>query len=211
MKYLSIIPVLAVLMAGTAHAQNYVELRGGAVWLQDMETFDPGAFGTPSGTLEIATDQGWLAAVAFGRHFGSSFRAEIELAHRDLDADTLNGSIVNTAPPPTLLPLNATIAGGVTIDSLMVNGYADLASPGVRLVPFIGAGIGAASVKTEIDGQSRTDMMTAIRLAAGLAYAVTPALDMTVAADMFFADSGIPIGTTDVQSYSVTAGLRFNF
>lgn len=211
MKYLSIIPVLAVLMAGTAQAQtNYAELRGGAMWLNDATPSDRADSGGQILGINTSFDTGWLAAVAVGRDFAGPLRAEIEYSHRQADIDSVTGSVVNAAPPPPFLPFTGNITGDVAIDALMINAYAD--TPLSAFVLYAGLGVGVAFSDTTFDGIGKTDTNFAFQLMAGAEYPVSPTVSLTAGYNLFVVED-IAFGNDniDVTSQAAVAGVRFKF
>src|SRR5262249_16866451 len=123
----------AVLLAGLGGAQDlaaqpqsaYLGVGGGAVILPE-ETLDNG--------IDVKSDTRSVPAGRLGLRWQSGWRVELEGAHRENDA---------------------TVAGAgdkITSSSITVNAIRDLDMGWKFLVPYVGAGVGAAQVKYELPG-----------------------------------------------------------
>jgi len=146
------------------------------------DTLPPGTAFSQFGT---GFDSGMLFGVGVGYQFNSWFRADITGEYRS--KVSFNGTDFFTFPGPS--SLGDTYHGGVQSWVGLVNVYADLGTWGC-LTPFIGAGVGAATIKTSAfsdvatfpsgsgltssfvaDGATKTNLAWALH--AGVAYKVT--------------------------------------
>lgn len=214
MRIWQILAIIALLAAPhAAQAQTYIEIRGGVTWIDDTDAFDPGTLGTTVLNPIAVLDQGWVGALAIGRDPVGPFRYEIEYSHRENDIDLITGNQVNPTPPPARIAFASPVSGKITTDALLIMGYADIQlASAPRLTPYIGAGAGVALFDIEIAGVSDSETMLAIQLSAGFAFEVTPVIDITATASLFFADQDFPLGDDiDQISQTISAGLRFNF
>lgn len=206
MRMWQILAIIAMFPA-TATAQTYVELRAGAIWLQDERSFTPFDAAQQISAANVSFDTGWTGAIALGRQVGQAFRVEIEFSHRTADVDSTTGLVANPTPPPPQIPFSGNIPGDVTIDALMINGYVD-ASSGL----YVGLGAGAAFTDTTFDGIGRTDTRPAFQVMAGITFPVNPSISVTVGYNLFMVRNvALGNGESDVTSHGPTAGLRVGF
>ena len=90
---------------------------------------------TNNGTqFETELEAGYYLAMALGRSFGHNLRAELELSYRSEDYGTTRSGAASVSG-----------SGLQTTTALMVNGFYDVRF-GWPIVPFVGAGIGAAFI-----------------------------------------------------------------
>ena len=168
----------------------YISFGGGLDFGDDLDSR------TAGGTLvSTELDEGYFLAMALGRSFGESWRAELELSFRQADyGDTVSGG--NRSPG----------RGEQTMTGLLVNGYFDL-NLGVPLVPFIGAGGGVVF----IDGD---DVVVGGTVASGrdateFAYQGIVGLTYDIGARWHVTLDGRYLGTGDDDVSSLSAGLNF--
>jgi OmpA-OmpF porin, OOP family len=179
----------------------YVGASGGASLPRESD-LESGAF-----NVEAKQDIGWLGLINFGHEYGYGLRTELEFGYRKNDLDTVGG---------------ANASGDVNVFTGMVNVLYDLDVPW-RIVPYVGAGIGAARVKangaapvstTTIDD---TDTGFAYQVMAGVEYAVTSQLMLNLGyryfavPDLTFTAANGASVETDYASHNVTLGLRYLF
>jgi opacity protein-like surface antigen len=160
--------------------------------------------------IETSYDPGFNIGGAFGYNYGS-VRAEGEITYRSNDADTL--SVLGVPFPAD---------GEESAISFMVNGYYDFHSANSSMVPYLGGGIGVASVDANISaiGIPLVDdsaTIFAYQFMAGLGFNINPTTTLTVGY-RYFATSGLeftdPTGLTfdsEYQSHDFTFGARFMF
>lgn len=211
-----LVPVFlfALLLPGAAAAQGaqggvYLELRAGAVFLNDLELDD-------NFLDEGETDTGWLVDGAVGYAHDSGLRGELALGYRRNELDELTAGAIS-----------ADAEGDISAFTAMANGYYDfhLDKYGARgaaanLTPFIGAGAGVAVVTAKIDevggvdiGDDRdSDAVFAYQGIAGLSYAFTPNIAASVSYAYFATtDPNFDGAKVDYSSHNVMAGFRYTF
>ena len=148
---------------------------------------------------------------AFGYDFGNDIRIEEEVSYRNNDVD-----LASFPSAPALQGIEKT-----TI-SLMTNGYYDI-DLGIPLKPYLGVGIGFASIEREVrvtnGGDSDTDVVLAYQLMAGLGYKINPKFTITAgyryfvtSKSQYFINFGIPqVVDDEFQSHEFMGGIRFSF
>jgi opacity protein-like surface antigen len=215
----------AILLASVASAagapyypmQPYFSVHVGGTWLQDADVvYDNPIFFDD----ELEFDSGFNVGAAFGYDYGLT-RLEIELAHRQNDVDSINsGGFAFKAD------------GDFSATSVMLNGYWDFET-GSTVVPYIGGGIGFANVSANnvrsfgVEFVDDDDNVFAYQLAAGIAFALNPALTLDLGY-RFFGTSDPEFDLTpqpnpdpldpttrqfetEFNSHNVSLGLRMNF
>jgi opacity protein-like surface antigen len=195
----------------------YFSVHVGGTWLQDanVDFDDPALFDD-----EIEFDNGFNVGGAFGYDYGLA-RLEIELAHRENDVDTINVDLIDFKGD-----------GDFSATSVMLNGYWDFET-GSPVVSYLGGGIGFANVSANnvkffdelgaVRYVDDDDNVFAYQLAAGLAFALNPALtldlgyrffgtsDPELEADPLLVDPPFGDFETEFDSHNVNLGLRMNF
>jgi opacity protein-like surface antigen len=199
--------LLVVLMATTARAQGpYVSVQVGSTWLEDADN----AFKAFPLQFTTEYDLGFNVGAASGYDYGL-WRAEIELAYRQNDLDTLAalGSSFNAG-------------GDLSALSLMLNGFVDLPTPG-PLTPYLGGGLGMAWVSANdvtADGDpvvDDDDAVFAYQLAAGLGWELMPKVTLDLGYRFFattdpeFTDVDGDTFESEYMSHNLMAGLRLGF
>lgn len=116
----------------------YLDVYGGIDWIGDNAIDTAQDEGQPVlQTFFLDYDEGAVAGLRLGWRYSAVLRADAELAFRQSAIDDLS------SPEGSITP-------GFSFDfetaALMVNGYRDIPMRGIT--PYIGAGIGVASVKT---------------------------------------------------------------
>jgi opacity protein-like surface antigen len=227
----------ATLAAGTAHAQTeegfYGSLQGGAVF--------PGNINSSTGSnaqLNLDPDTGWQIGAAYGYRFGNGLRTElaVDYLHANADGRYVENNIPaipcgTVATQPCLGP---GVDGSLNSWSGFAMAYYDL-DVGNNLKPYIGGGLGF--LRTGLDVETRAsftngtssdfdiiddhDTEFAYRLAAGVAYDVSPTTKLDVG--YTFTRSGryamdgrgslIPAFDFDgrTKTHAVKAGVRLTF
>ena len=195
----------------------YLSIHAGGTWLQDADVDfdDPALFDD-----EIEFDNGYNVGGAFGYDFGMA-RLEIEYTRRENDVDTINVDLLDFKGD-----------GDFRAKSVMLNGYWDFET-GSPVVPYIGGGIGFAKVSANnvkffdelgaVRYVDDHDNVFAYQLAAGLAFALNPALSLDLGyrffgtstveleADPLLVDPPFGKFETEFDSHNVNLGLRMNF
>ena len=186
---------------------------------------------------ETDFDAGFAVAGALGKRYGA-FRGEIEVAYQSNGVGshagvTAAGVALDTEDAGVLITGSPNI--GVSVGDLVADGQGDVSNlfvmanvfydfnTGGSLKPYIGAGIGVGFADVDFSPSGVAiiqDNATefAYQGVAGVAYEVSPSIDLTVAyryrattdvsveADLFSADFDI-----ENRASIVEAGLRFNF
>ena len=198
--------------AAPAAASDGSFYLGGRVSFDDVSDLEVDA-GPILGDLEL--DNGWGFGAVVGRHFSDPWRLELELMLHSADADAL-----------PILGLED-LGGSLDVNTLMLNLIADLPIAASSWVPYVGAGAGWAAV--ELDGvngdflriSAEDDSTYALQGFIGVAVPLSDSLTLDldarytyVSADNLSYDiePGVSFdgGDTDVQMFSLTAGLRFD-
>ena len=177
---------LSVLASGAAAAETYLDVSLSMV-MPSNETVRgvPRAPGT-SGPIDLTTDSGFGATVAWGAQHANGRMTELEFGYRRTKTDafeTTDGSpLIWERGNPSNWEASAPAVGDTSTTSLMVNHYGMFGEGAAR--PYLGAGIGVAlhafDVKTvgnllqrgEIAGSALTDETTvfAWQVMAGVRY-----------------------------------------
>lgn len=208
-------PVLAIFLLGFAGgavagepSKYYIDLAAGYVMVDDADLSDsalPGATGT------LSADSGYAFGGALGRQFGSGFRAELEVNYRQNDLDDLSIAAFGLAATGKLDGDVSTLAG-------MANLLYDI-QLGTRITPYIGGGLGLASVNVDIDSVGGTttafddsEIVFAWQGMAGLRFRLTDRISIR-GGYRLFSTSDPEFGTTEgeYQSHNIEAGLTYNF
>lgn len=200
-KVLAAVAALAVAPLAASAEPFYVGASGGVSIPRDSD-LESSAF-----NVEAQQDIGWLGLINFGYEYGHGLRTELEFGYRKSDLDTIGG---------------VGASGDVSALSGMLNLIYDL-DVSWPIMPYIGAGIGAARVKangaspvstTSIDDN---DTGLAYQIMAGIEYAVTDQLMLNMGyryfavPDLTFTASNGASVDTDYASHNVTLGLRYLF
>ena len=110
-----------------------------------------------NGDYDFEFDSGWLFGAAVGSDLGNNVRVEGEIAYSSADVDTIEGDDAS----------DFEVSGW----TYLLNCYYDIDN-GSSVTPFIGAGIGAATVEFDDDGDDDDDTVFAYQVSAGIGYAV---------------------------------------
>lgn len=169
--------------AQAAWADNYATVKAGYTNVADAD------FDFQGLAYDADFDAGWLVGVALGtRMEDMRVEGEVETRLNDIEVPGLGEDEYKST-------------------SLLVNGYYDI-SAFSGLTPYIGAGIGFAYQ----DVVSDDDWVFAYQGTAGIAMAVSPAMDLDFAYRYFATNDaqfdGVEI---DYESHNATVGVRFYF
>ncbi|MDZ4870116.1 MAG: outer membrane beta-barrel protein [Alphaproteobacteria bacterium] len=183
----------------------YIGLEGGGNWNSDNDA----SFATVPplfAPVDVEFDTGWAALATMGYAFeNSGWRVEGEFGYRHNDVDAIGGTSVN---------------GELTSMSLMANVLYDFKLMD-RLTLSVGAGAGAEH-STFDDGviDQDEDYNFAYQGIAGLSYAVTPRMDLTLNYRYMRTDEssyhGAHLAHTDYyaldegEKQTLTIGLRYD-
>ncbi|WP_306252569.1 OmpA family protein [Parvularcula sp. IMCC14364] len=235
-------------LGSVAHAGDgswYTALGAGYTFSNDENDFEsntaiPGSSGTPgSATFGFNTDYDLDEALnlygAIGKKLSNGHRAEVEFATRTQTVDSF------AAPTPGFggIPSDGDL-GDVTVNTLMFNVYKDLDfSIGSRVNPYIGAGIGLARMRSEVNNvnvtggalaQSTTDPYTVVvadgdnavayQAMAGLVFDLAENLDFDVRYKYLltgefdydgFVNGPLTSLDSEFEANELTAGFRWTF
>jgi OmpA-OmpF porin, OOP family len=204
----SAMALACALPASAGHFKGwYIGLEGGANWNGDNDA----AFATTllaPGPAPIEFDQGWavLATTGYGFH-NSNWRIEGEFGYRNNDIDTVGGVVGRTGGELSSMTLMANVLYDIPVTE--------------RLTFSLGAGAGVEH-STFDDGliDQDEDYNFAYQGIAGLSYAVSPRLDLTMNYRYLRTDEadyqGAHLAHTDFYSldegekHTVTIGLRYD-
>jgi opacity protein-like surface antigen len=191
----------------------YVGAFGGVSILEDSDlTVDNAGL---SYDVEVDSDTGWALGGALGYAFDFGLRTEAELAYRRNDLDKFH--VTNP------LPSTVSVDGDTTALSILGNVWYDI-PVSFALRPYVGAGIGMASVGVN-DAESAvadviddSDWVLAYQLGAGLAYALSAGWDVTAEYRYFRTEDatlgleGLPGDAEyEYRDHSVVLGVRYSF
>ncbi len=173
--------------------------------------------------LSIDFNQGWAIGGAIGRRVGRNLRSEIEYVFRNQTPEVIgfNGNAVGN------------IRGFQNSHAAMLNFAYDLVFGNGRIVPYVGGGVGVASIDSRVqygpgvaalDGD---DASVAYQWMAGISFRARPNMEMFVEYRFFEIDDpklnrfgGPAVGAaanpnvlldSEYQSNDVMGGIRFNF
>ncbi len=169
--------------------------------------------------FETDFDPGSKFAGALGYDFGT-FRVEGEFGY--LTNSVNDGDAIGTG--------SGSVEGDVSVLSFMVNAYYDIHTRNFSLVPYLGVGIGGASIDADIIapflGPSTQvvddkDTVFAYQFIAGLGWNVIPTMTLTIDYRYFAttdpeftpgnAFPGSPDLTSDYNNHTFNLGARFKF
>lgn len=206
---LSLLALALVIPAGAASANDYYgfnnayfSIKGGYTWTNDSDYSETGVSG------DIEFDDTYNASAAFGGRWLGNMRTELEVSYRDADVENISAG-----------GGSASADGNLETWAFLINGYYDF-NPWGRFTPYIGAGIGAAHHRADVDavgglgvtGGDDSDTVFAYSATAGAATAIAEQTDLTV--DYRYLGSSDPdFGgfETDYDAHEVRVGLKFGF
>jgi OmpA-OmpF porin, OOP family len=204
----SAVALACAVPASAGHFKGwYIGLEGGANWNADNDAAFFTTFALP-GPAPIEFGEGWavLATTGYGFH-NSGWRVEGELGYRNNDIDVIGGVVGRTGGELQ----SVTLMANVLYDFQLMD----------RLTFSVGAGAGAEH-STFDDGLIDQDeeYNFAYQGIAGLAYAVSPRLDVTLNYRYLRTDEsdyqGAHLAHTDFyaldegEKHTVTIGLRYD-
>ena len=175
MKRLLVMAIFAlVFITASAQAADKGMYVSGIAGLSLVPELDQEISGTR--VFETDFDPGIKIAGALGYDFGT-LRAEVEIGYLTNEANDALAVGFGSGP----------VEGDVSVLSFMVNGYYDIHTPNFSLVPYLGVGIGGASIDAIIiaplltPSQVVDDSATvfAYQFMAGLGWNVRPTITLT--------------------------------
>lgn len=215
---------LAALLATAAPAYAagpYVSGTVGATFLQDADNSNS----SPLVDVKSSYDPGWAVAAAAGYGFGNGLRVEGEIGYRQVSLDKLavrnDGGLGAALGLGSLNGVTTNVEGDETALSFMANAWYDVKT-GTPFTPYVGGGVGLARVGlnnvsvagiTLVDDE---DTAFAYQLGAGVAYALTESVSLTLdyrffsVVDATFTDVSGSFGS-EFHSHNVMVGARFGF
>lgn len=186
-------------------ASNYWSLSAGVLGGSDFD------YDIPGGRVDVETDMGYGATVAYGRRFSDHWRGELNLSWARQDID-----IVRRTGGPVILIFED--PGAVESYTLGANLYYDFITDGPYR-PYVGGGLGIASL--DVDDRVIRDSETAwkAQAVAGVAFPASDAMSWFVEGryDAYFMDVEDGVGFSNAgsdlrtDSFGLFAGLRFGF
>ncbi len=163
-----------------------------------------------SSGAELSAEDGLGAAVAIGYRYGGGFRSEFEVGFRrnDLDSVSAAGTFFGTA-----VAANAALNGDVSTAYGLINLYYDIDMRSAWS-PYVGAGIGGASVEldsTTLDVDD-TDTVLAYQALIGASYRISDNV-WARGGYRYFATSDPEIAGAEfeVQNHILGIGLQIGF
>jgi OmpA-OmpF porin, OOP family len=206
--------VASLALTGAANAREingwYVGIEGGGNWIDDVDwtgIFDPDAAGANVPDADVFSfDAGWAALASVGYGFGGNWRAELEAGYRSNETDQ-------------------GLAADVSEWSAMVNVLYDFhLTPQATLSLGAGAGADFAQLKVDAFAYDADDWNLAYQGLAGIAYALSDNLDLTLTyrylrisepefdgRTIFPGPGTIAFAFDDVVKHTATIGLRYAF
>jgi opacity protein-like surface antigen len=200
------------LLPAVAGAEEYIEARGGSLFIADAESSGSPDAAQAISDAEIFFDQGWTAGFALGADVADIVRLEIEYTHRRADVKDVTGLIANPTPPPTQIPFAGTISGTVAADSVMLNVYKDIPFGESVFGSYFGLGAGGSFVETDFDGIENLKTRFAYQAMAGLSIRASSRVTFTAGYNYFVVDN-VPFGNgkIDIATQGLIVGLRFSY
>ena len=204
---------LIAVQESSAHHQGwYIGLEGGANWVDENEGF----FGPASAPAFLPDsfefDTGWAVLATVGYGFDSNWRIELEGGYRKNDVDLFSTFIGFTSN-----------RGDLNEITLMANVLYDVPlTERLDLTFGLGAGVDRAELQSpRPGGGDDVDWNFAYQGIAGLSYAVTSRLDLTLQYRYLHVDEAnfnTPRGPVivdhfafeDTEKHTVTVGLRYD-
>ena len=124
-----------------AAAETYFSVSGLAIMPATSEVR-----GTNSGTIDLTSNTGFGAVMAFGRRHANGQRTELELGFRETETNEFECKsscpLIRHRDDPSITKPTAPATGHVYTSSLMLNHYFTFDQGAVR--PYVGGGIGLA-------------------------------------------------------------------
>ncbi len=205
--------VTAALLAATSAAEAkdgfYLDAKGGATFLQNVEGAAGGFIG------DADTEIGFLGSAAAGYavdipQTGGTFRGEIEVAYRENDVEELDlsGFILD-------------VDGDITSKAIMFNAFYDF-DLGSGWRPYFGAGLGATEVEMDFEtnvaqvvGDKET--VVAYQVSVGFGYQIVESVTISLGYRFFGTDEielEDSLGNrfeTDYNAHTIEGGIRIVF
>lgn len=183
----------------------YFSVFGGGTYLENSTLQ---ANGNDVG--ELTFDTGWNVGGAFGQDYGN-LRAEIEAVYRLNQVDTADIS-PNVPPNPYLTPGKKKVDADATVLTYLVNVFWDFENKS-PLTPYVGGGIGFATIDISDDVADEDNTVFAYKVATGIAWKLTPGLDLLVDYSFLATTDPEAYGEVDAEyaTHNLSGGIRFRF
>ena len=208
------VPASAVAMRETDQLAGRIYIAGAAsaAWIEDA---DLGSTNTAFNALlraassEVTFDTGWGGLTALGWRYlpveDIGPRVEIELGYQRNDVENFKTNNTNVAG----------LSGEASVLTLMANLMFDVYTDSEWL-PYFGAGIGLASVDSEVSvggtTESHDDTVVAGQAVAGMAYALTDTTFLTLDYRYLILDKlDLSGGTLEPRLHKASFGIRHQF
>lgn len=181
---------------------------------------------TVSSDIEMKNGFGFAAAVGYGADVG--LRGELEVAHRSVDFEKLDGLKIEGSTLSTTFEGTLPYDGSLTLWTVMANGI--FAAKVWKVRPYFGGGVGVAFAKAKEDAQSWTlnvngsnetisaagvdanDTVMAYQAMLGIGYPLSEAVEARLGYRYFATGEGDYDGLeASFSSHNVEAGIRFRF
>lgn len=178
------------------HHGWYLGLEGGGSWVDDVDAVAH-TFGEPPTSGTISFDSGWALFGTVGYAFGNHWRIEGEGSFRRNDTTSNVADLEEW--------------------SLMINALYDI-DIGERTMVSLGAGVGYDNANFGAGPVEDDDGNIAIQGIAGLSYAISPGIDLTMTyrylrvsePEFELGGGAVQLNLDDVSKHAVTVGLRFD-
>jgi len=220
---------IAISPAAFAYEGLYGAIGAGLSYMEDDLDIESLTGPQAPFDTEMNTDNGIGVYTALGKHFGDSWRGEIEFSYRNNDVRSLTADVPKISAFP-----EGTVSGDISAYALMVNVLKDLDFIGGDWVtPYVGGGVGFAHLDADFVGVRTlglnglnnivvddSDRRFAYQGIAGLAFKLAESLSLDVSYRYFGTldpkFGGLLQGTPftyegSYGNHSAFAGLRWNF
>ncbi|MBT7581584.1 MAG: porin family protein [Kordiimonadaceae bacterium] len=184
----------------------YISLQGGGALLNESNLSD-----NAGNTADVDLKTGYIIGGSVGYRFKMGARIEAQFNHQKNDISSASA-----------LGVSVTADGDATINSRMANFFYDFKTKSPKWSPYIGAGIGVATVNVSdpsvtvgnitLTGNDVDDTVFAYQGMVGLGFNATE--KVTISGEYRYFGSEDPTFTgidASVDSHNFLVGLRFNF
>jgi OmpA-OmpF porin, OOP family len=213
---LGTVAAVSIAAASQSEARNqgwYVGIEGGANWVDDNDGLLGINSGLPFFSETVTYDTGWAVLATVGYAFDNNWRIELEGGYRQNDIDLVS------------VPAFFSTSGGELNElTVMANVLYDIPlTDRLDLTFGVGAGVDRAEFEPPAFwGGDDDDWNFAYQGIAGLSYAITDRLDLTLTYRYLHVDEPeftVPGGPNptpehwameDVEKHTVTVGLRYD-
>ena len=202
-----LLPAMVSTSAGAGDKPYYIGLSGIATTMNDVDG-DNGRGG--AGKVDTSADIGTSLGVAVrgGYDFGA-MRAEVELAYRDIDVDSIS----------TASGTMSSSSGSVDAYSVMVNGLYDIEMDSA-ITPYVMAGVGVLKADgtvnyTDDNGRSQSTSADGVapagQIGIGATYGISSDLDFVGGYSFMGAPTDASGDSQVLKIHSVQLGVNYKF